>query len=208
MPPRKKSTRKKTPLIDYISPGLQPLAMDIDDIALDQHNVRDHDEKNSDAIQRSLQAFGQQKPIVLLEDGTVIAGNGTVTAARALGWTHIAAVKTQLTGNQAKAFAIADNRTSDLSEFNQQALAQQLSDLQQDIDIDALTTGFDDDEIKKLIDEAANIVGDFDDDEPEPKEKEIPENFGVLITCKDEHQQQAVYEQMTDKGFACKVLTM
>jgi ParB-like chromosome segregation protein Spo0J len=61
----------------------------IDSVRLDDQNARKHPDRNVKAITDSLVRFGQQKPIVAMEDGTVIAGNGTYAAAKALGWTEI-----------------------------------------------------------------------------------------------------------------------
>ena len=90
----------------------------ISDLSLDPANVRKHDRKNLDAIKASLRKFGQQKPIVVDAMGIVIAGNGTKTAAQELGWTEIAAYRTTLTGVEATAFAIADNRSAELAEWD------------------------------------------------------------------------------------------
>lgn len=90
----------------------------ISDLSLDPANVRKHDRKNLDAIKASLRKFGQQKPIVVDAKGIVIAGNGTMTAAQELGWTEIAAVRTELVGVEATAFAIADNRSAELAEWD------------------------------------------------------------------------------------------
>ena len=90
----------------------------ITDLSLDPSNVRKHDRKNLDAIKASLRKFGQQKPIVVDANGIVIAGNGTMTAAQELGWTEIAAVRTELAGVEATAFAIADNRSAELAEWD------------------------------------------------------------------------------------------
>jgi ParB-like chromosome segregation protein Spo0J len=63
--------------------------MDVHDIPVgelhnDPANVRKHGEQNLAAIKASLTRFGQQKPIVVNRDGVVVAGNGTLMAARAL----------------------------------------------------------------------------------------------------------------------------
>jgi len=123
----------------------------IDELACDPANVRAHDAKNLDAIKGSLQRFGQQKPIVVDEKGIVIAGNGTLTAARALGWDAINIVRTELAGAEATAYAIADNRTAELAERDDEALAKQLSALQ--IEDEALVeeAGFSDEEITKIL---------------------------------------------------------
>jgi hypothetical protein len=74
--------------------------------------------------------FGQQKPVVVDGNGIVRAGNGTIEAARQLGWADIDMVRTELVGSEATAFALADNRTSDLSEFDDAILIETLRALQ------------------------------------------------------------------------------
>jgi len=73
-----------------IAPDLAPLARPITSLHEDPQNARKHDKRNLEAIAKSLAEFGQRKPIVALHDGTVIAGNGTLAAARSLGWQEIA----------------------------------------------------------------------------------------------------------------------
>jgi ParB-like chromosome segregation protein Spo0J len=90
----------------------------VSDLFLDPSNVRKHSRRNLDAIKASLRKFGQQKPIVIDAKGIVLAGNGTLTAAQELGWTEISATRTELTGVEATAFAIADNRTAELAEWD------------------------------------------------------------------------------------------
>ena len=118
----------------------------ISDLSLDPANVRKHDRKNLDAIKASLRKFGQQKPIVVDAKGIVIAGNGTMTAAQELGWTDIAAVRTELVGVEATAFAIADNRSAELAEWDDK-LAEVLKSLQ-DADVNLEQLGFTSDDVK------------------------------------------------------------
>ena len=102
-------------------------------LSYDPDNVREHDVANLQAIMKSLSEFGQRKPIVVSPAGVVIAGNGTLQAAKSLGWSEIATVEVPAdwTPEQAKAFAIADNRTAELASWNQEKLALQLGELQE-----------------------------------------------------------------------------
>ena len=90
----------------------------IDSLQFDPANVRKHGEKNLAAIKSSLARFGQQKPIVVDANGVCRAGNGTLAAAKALGWKEVAIVRSPLAGAEATAYAIADNRTSELAEWD------------------------------------------------------------------------------------------
>lgn len=113
----------------------------ISKLMADPANVRLHPAENLAAIKASLARFGQQKPIVVDAAGCVVAGNGTLAAARELGWDTLAVVVTKLEGVDRVAYAIADNRTNDLSEFDEPELAKLLAA----IDDPALqeATGFD-----------------------------------------------------------------
>jgi DNA modification methylase len=143
----------------------------IAELDLDPANVRQHDEKNLAAIKSSLKRFGQQKPIVVDPKGIVIAGNGTLTAARALGWDRIRIVRTQLEGSEATAYAIADNRTAELATWDDDALMQQLSAL--DLEDSALVeaAGFSAAELEGMVD---GLLGEKDLNEDEVPE--LPED--------------------------------
>lgn len=96
--------------LDYIIPDLHPFAIPIDSVHLDPANAMGHDAANIDQIAGSLAKHKQRKPIVINRATNVIeAGNGTLLAARQLGWTHIAAVGVEDTAQMAVSFGIADN---------------------------------------------------------------------------------------------------
>lgn len=97
----------------------------------DPQNARAHDKRNLDAIATSLEKFGQRKPIVITPEGIILAGNGTVQAAKQLGWKEVAVsvAPADWDYNTARAYALADNRTAELAEWNTDILATQLVEL-------------------------------------------------------------------------------
>lgn len=155
---------------------MQVEKVSIDSVLLDPANVRQHPQRNIDAIRSSLARFGQQKPIVVDGDGIVRAGNGTLEAARQLGWSEIDVVRTPLRGAEAAAFAIADNRTSDLSEFDYAALDKQVHALLEDAEakIELADIGFTEAEMAALLKSSADLVTEgldaeeVEDLKPEP----------------------------------------
>jgi len=102
----------------------------ITELSLDPRNARKHSQRNLDAIAASLEKFGQRKPIVV-HRGVILAGNGTLEAAKSLGWTEIdvAEVPDDWDNETAKAYALADNRTAELAEWDESELAKQLLEL-------------------------------------------------------------------------------
>ena len=123
----------------------------IDSVQFDPANVRRHGEKNLGAIKSSLLRFGQQKPIVVDAKGIVRAGNGTLAALKALGWKEVRIVRSTLEGSEATAYAIADNRTAELADWDDDALSQTLAALQIEDEDLALATGFDAKEIEEMV---------------------------------------------------------
>ena len=112
----------------------------IDDLTLDPANARKHDDKNLKAIAESLKQFGQRKPIVVW-GRTVVAGNGTLVAARSLGWREISVARVPDDWDEARvmAYALADNRSAELAVWDEQVLSEQLKQLElADWDVEAL----------------------------------------------------------------------
>jgi len=139
---------------------MQTQRVKIDTLTLDPANVRRHPANNLDAIKASLTRFGQQRPVLVNDKGIIIAGNGTVMAAKALGWDHINIVRTELDGSEATAYAIADNRTAELAEWDDDALAQQLAALQIEDEELARAAGFTEKEIAALAEATVEVQED------------------------------------------------
>jgi DNA modification methylase len=130
------------------------------DLLLDPENARKHSQKNLDAIKASLTRFGQRKPIVINGKGVILAGNGTVEAARSLGWDHIdvAVVPIDWDEATARAYALADNRTAELAEWDESVLAKQLLELMdEDWDIEAIGFELPEPEIQPEPDDIPSI---------------------------------------------------
>ena len=123
----------------------------------DPRNARRRTDRSASLIAESLQRFGAARSIVIDEDGRILAGNGTVEGAKAAGISNVRIIESDgdeliavrrigLTEEQKVGLALADNRTSDLSEWDADML-QQLSE-EQDLapwfdpeDLEAITSG-------------------------------------------------------------------
>ena len=180
-----KNTSKKKPALKVETVALASLE-------LDPRNARRHPERNLESIQASLQRFGQQKPIVVDGDGVIVAGNGTVAAAKALGWKTIDVVRTRLRGAEARAFAISDNRTAELAEWDAAELTKQLEELG-DVGISAEDLAFSDEEVEKLLKAAAIDAGEGTEARRHGGTKggggSIDDQYKVVVTCRDEAHQ-------------------
>lgn len=144
---------------------MQIITQKIADLTADPKNARKHDQTNLASIKASLEKFGQRKPIVIDGSGKILAGNGTVEAAKLLGWTEIDTVEIPADWDAAtaKAYAIADNRTAELADWNGEALLASLQDLPSDL---LAATGFNDESVlslEKLWGDTPDLDKLFDD---------------------------------------------
>jgi hypothetical protein len=115
-------------------------------------NPRAHDERNIQAIMESLKKFKQLAPLVVWSaKNYVIVGNGRMEALKRLGIKNVEIVRADhLTEQEALSFMIADNKTTDLSVFDDQVLADIMRGLDGD-DVLISATGFNQMEIEPLL---------------------------------------------------------
>lgn len=133
-----------------IAEGLKPLIVPIASVRADPQNARIHDDRNLEAIKKSLETYGQRKPIVVNHDGIIEAGSGLYEAAKELGWKKIAAVMVKDDGDHAKGFALMDNQSATLADWSLPGLKDLLEELDHGaFDMDA--TGFSESEREDLL---------------------------------------------------------
>lgn len=114
-------------------------------------NSRSHGKENIQAIKRSLSEFGQVTPLVVGRKNHVLKGCGTLEALKELGIKKAKIVRVSMTREEEIKYAIADNRTGDMSRFDFGLMADALRPLrlkEQDLTV----TGFSESELAPLFD--------------------------------------------------------
>jgi DNA modification methylase len=125
-------------------------------------NARTHSEDQIAQIAGSIAEFGFVNPVLVGDDGVIVAGHGRVLAARKLGLTEAPViVLSHLTPPQRRALMIADNRIGENAGWDEEMLAAELAALRDD-DIDLGLLGFDDAEIDRLLAGTGDESGDAD----------------------------------------------
>lgn len=170
----------------YVMPA--PVVLRLDALTPDPTNARLHDEPNLAAIRKSLAAFGQRTPLVIQKNrhGAMIIrkGNGTYEAARRLGWEQLACVVYDEDDSTAVAYAIADNRTGELSTWDDVVLAQLLSATRGADDAELFgATGFSEAHHDALLE---SLAQQYDPGEEEEGEEQRPDDVlsaRIVITC-------------------------
>lgn len=144
-------------------------AKSIDEIKPYENNPRDNDDA-VDAVANSIKEFGWQQPIVVDNEGVIIAGHTRYKAAKKLGLKHVpVVVADNLTPDQVKAYRLADNKTAELADWDMDLLNEELDQIR---DIDMSQFGFDDLDSLELEDADTAKDDNFDEATPaEPKSK-------------------------------------
>lgn len=114
-------------------------------------NARVHSEEQIDQIAASMAAYGFTQPILIDEKNILIAGHGRLAAAKRLNMESVPCiVLSHLTPDQKRAYAIADNKISLNSKWDEEILKTELAGLQGD-DIDLSLLGFSEFELNTLL---------------------------------------------------------
>lgn len=145
---------------------LQIQYVNINSISPYERNARAHGKDDVKAIKKSIEEFGFNDPIGVWNN-QIVEGHGRLLAAKELGMEQVPIIRLdELTDEQRKAYALAHNKTAELSDWDFDMLAAELQDLN---DIDMSAFGFD---IDKFVEEQSEIVEDEAPEPPkEPKSK-------------------------------------
>jgi hypothetical protein len=152
-------------------------------------------------IRESVRRLGQYRAVVVrqTEDALIIlAGNHTVQAMKAEGHKTAACEIIRCTDDEARRINLGDNRLSDIAEDDADALVELLSYLEGDYE----GTGWTAEAVDKLIDPPIPDSGDI-----EPGEDKYREQYGVIVVCESEADQERVFGELQSQGFNVRVVT-
>jgi ParB-like chromosome segregation protein Spo0J len=197
------------------------------DLQPDPNNARTHDDQQVANIAASIERFGWTSPILV--DDVVRAGNGRLAAAKLIygggGTIYLApgkerggkALPTETvpvidcsgwTEEERTAYALADNRLAEQAGWDEGKLREQLDALATaDFNLEHL--GFDQaamDALNGLTEGDAGggrQLGELTD-----TEFKHADQYGVIVMCKDEADQQAIFERLRDEGLEVKVVVV
>lgn len=105
-------------------------------------NARTHSKKQIKQIARSIERFGFTNPVLIGDDGTIVAGHGRVEAAKLLAMTEVPTIAlSHLSAADRRAYVLADNKLAANAGWDQDLLASELLALQS-LGFDLDLTGF------------------------------------------------------------------
>lgn len=172
---------------------MQIIEKNINDLKPYEKNPR----KNDNAVEQvanSIKEFGFNVPIVLDKNNVIVCGHTRYKASKMLGLETVpCVVADDLTDEQIKAYRLADNKVSELAEWDIDLLGEELGDI---FDIDMSDFGF-----------------DLSEEEDAPPERDdlsdkVGETYEVIVECVNEIEQEQIYNKLIGDGYSCRVLTL
>lgn len=158
------------------------------------NNPRNNDEA-VEYVANSIQEFGFKVPIIIDNDNVIVTGHTRYKASKLLGLDEVPCiVADDLTDEQIKAFRIADNKVSEIADWDKELLAIEMDEL---MEFDMSEFGFIEDEDKQIKPierkDLSNVVN---------------ETYEVIVECTDEIHQEEIYTRLASEGLKCRVLTL
>lgn len=197
-------TRTGDPGADLTDGAYEPAAYWVPITLL--HGWKDNPRVNAKAIPAvaaSIKRFGFQGAIAVRKNGEILAGHTRVAAAESLGMPSIPVkFDTKLDPGEAHAFALADNKTAEIAEWDKDLLAAVVGQLTQE-SVDLVTgTGFSEDELATLL-----TAGELPPEGSGVDEtNRIQDKFTVLVDCENDRDQAMLIDRLTAEGFTVRAL--
>ena len=164
-------------------------------------NSRTHSDEQVGQIAASIKEWGWTVPVLIDEEGGLLAGHGRVLAAQRLGIDEIPTMTAKgWTEAQKKAYVIADNKLALNAGWDSDILKIEMQDIDS-LGFNLELTGFGVEEMASLFDEPP-------EEKPLPQEQDLKPTFEVAVECKNEADQESVFNMLNEKGYTCRILTM
>lgn len=157
------------------------------------HPYPSNPRKNDSAVEsvaESIRQCGYVAPIIVDENGVILAGHTRYKALQRLGRSEAEViVKDGLTEEQKKKYRLLDNKTGELASWDLELLSDELEGL----DFGSL-------ELEWKIEEKQEEI--------ERQDIEYQESISVVVECDDERQAEELFDRLMGEGYKCHISTL
>lgn len=148
-----------------------------------------------DTVAKSIQKYGFRNPLIVDDAGTVWCGNTRLKAAKKLKLKEVPCIiVNDLTEQQMTELALLDNKTNEIAEWD----TDMLSDILKSVDLSEFDLDWNVDDVL----ETPNEIDRKDISDT------VQSQYELIVDCEDENNLENLYNEMTQRGYQCKISTL
>jgi DNA modification methylase len=158
-------------------PAAQVEMWQVADLVPYAKNARQHPPEQIDQIAASMERFGFTIPMLVAEDGTIIAGHGRLMAAAQLGLAEVPVMVARgWSEEDRRLYTLADNRLAEIAEWDPEMLRIEIGELREDFGIEDMSLiGFSAEDLAEILPDALiDTTGGLTDPDDVPEVAEAP----------------------------------
>ena len=158
-------------------PAAQVEMWQVADLVPYAKNARQHPPEQIDQIAASMERFGFTIPMLVAEDGTIIAGHGRLMAAAQLGLAEVPVMVARgWSEEDRRLYTLADNRLAEIAEWDPEMLRIEIGELREDFGIEDMSLiGFSAEDLAEILPDALiDTTGGLTDPDDVPEVPEAP----------------------------------
>lgn len=163
----------------------------LSELHLNDRNPRINDNA-VDVVAKSIEKYGFKNPLIVDSNGKIWCGNTRFKASKKLGLKEVPCiVADDLTEEQIREYALLDNKTNELADWDFDLLGEELAELDlSDFDLDWGINEINND--KERIDKSDTL-------------KDV---YEITISCQNENDLENIYNEFIERGYKCKISTL
>ena len=164
----------------------------LSELHLNDRNPRINDNA-VDVVAKSIEKYGFKNPLIVDTNGKIWCGNTRYKASKKLGLKEVPCIiADDLTEEQIREYALLDNKTNELADWDFELLGEELADLDlSDFDLD-WGINENDNSNKERID----------------KSDKLNDIYEITISCQNENDLENIYNEFIERGYKCKISTL
>ncbi len=161
------------------------------ELKLNDKNPRKNDDA-VDVVAKSIEKYGFKNPLIIDQENVVWCGNTRLKASRKLGLDEVPCIiVNDLTPEQIREYALLDNKTNEIAEWDLEMLEEEL-----------LTLDMSDFELDWGIGEENSEI------ERQDLSDKIKDEYQLCVNCKNEYELECLFNELQERGYECKISTL